>query len=247
MIKTRGDFMRIAVMSDIHGNFEAFSAIMSAIETEDIDEIIFLGDLVLKGPEPKDCFQFMKQIKPYIWLKGNTDDWFDLKENENIESKYGKESYEYYNYAKKELSNNNLRFLTRLPEKDSFEIFGKTILCVHGTPESNNDIIDSRRSDEEIKEIVKDVEEDIILCGHSHHSFYKEINGKKIINVGSVGLPFDGIPKASFIVLDIRKNKEMGIEFKRVDYDIESNLIIAEEKELPFIEKYKRQIIEAEY
>jgi predicted phosphodiesterase len=118
---------------------------------------------------------------------------------------------------------------------------------VHGTPKSNNDILDSRRSDEEINVIVKDIEEDIILCGHSHHSFYKEINGKKIINVGSVGLPFDGIPKASFIVLDIRKNKEMGIEFKRVDYDIESNLIIAEEKELPFIEKYKRQIIEAEY
>lgn len=247
MIKTRGDFMRIAVMSDIHGNFEALSAVMSAIETEDIDEIIFLGDLVFKGPEPKDCFQFMKQIKPYIWLKGNTDEWFDLKEAGEIENKLKDDVYEYFLFAKNELSNNNLRFLSRLPKKDSFEIFGKNILCVHGTPKSNNDILDSRRSDEEIKEIVKDVEEDILLCGHSHHSFYKEIEGKKIINVGSVGLPFDGIPKASFIVLDIRKNKEIGIEFKRIDYDIENNLNIAEEKELPFIEKYKRHIIEAEY
>lgn len=237
--------MRIAVMSDIHGNFEALSAVMSAIETEDIDEIVFLGDLVLKGPEPKDCFQFMKQIKPYIWLKGNTDEWFNLKEINQIENKLKKESYEYFLFAKNELSNNNLRFLSRLPEKDSFEIFDKSFLCVHGSPISNNDVIDSKGTDKEIEEMLKNVEEDVLLCGNSHQYFYKEINGKKIINVGSVGLPFDEIPKASFIVLDIRKDKDMETEFKRVDYDIENHLQIAEEKGFPSYKKYKNEIIEA--
>src|SRR6056297_2918490 len=242
IIYLRGDVMRIAIMSDIHANFEAFSAVMSAIETEDIDEIIFLGDLVIKGPEPKDCFQFMKQIKPVVWLKGNTDEWFENMLNFKVESSHDEEILEYYEYANERLSNNNKRFLKNLKEKESIEALDKRILCVHGSPESNTDIMDSRRSDVDLKELVKDLDEDIIVCGHSHSSFFKHIEDKTIINVGSVGLPFDEIPKASFVVLDIRKNKEMGIEFKRIDYDIENNLLIAEENNFPFLEKYKRQI-----
>ncbi|MGM0640921.1 MAG: metallophosphoesterase family protein [Thermotogota bacterium] len=236
--------MRIAVMSDIHANFEAFSAVMSAIETEDIDEIIFLGDLVIKGPEPKECFHFMKQIKPTVWLKGNTDEWLENVENLNDNYLDG-EQLEYYNYANEKLSNNNKRFLKNLKEKESIDVLDKKILCVHGSPKSNLDIMDSRKTDEELKELLKELEEDIIVCGHSHNSFLKYIEDKTIINVGSVGLPFDEIPKASFIVLDIRKNKEMGIEFKRIDYDIETNLLIAEENQFPDFEKYKKQIIDA--
>lgn len=239
--------MRIAVMSDIHGNFEAFNAVISSIEKEDIDEIIFLGDLVIKGPEPKDCFQFLKQLKPFIWLKGNTDEWFEKMKNCKINNDHDKELYEYYKYANDRLSNNNKRFLSRLPENDSFEIHDKTILCVHGSPISNTDILDSSKTDEEIKDMIKNVEEDIILAGHSHQNFLKYIDNKTIINVGSVGLPFDGIPKASFVVLDIKNNKDVGIEFKRIDYDIELNLSVAEEQNFPHYENYKREIINGEH
>ena len=75
-VKSKVFSMKIAILSDIHGNSIAFDAVISDIESLNISEIVFLGDLVVKGPSPLEVFTKLKDLKPLCWIKGNTDTWF---------------------------------------------------------------------------------------------------------------------------------------------------------------------------
>ena len=68
--------MNIAVLSDIHGNITALRSVISDLKSLKITKIIFLGDLVINGPAPLECFQEIQDLKPICWVKGNTDIWY---------------------------------------------------------------------------------------------------------------------------------------------------------------------------
>ena len=69
--------MRIAVLSDIHANVLALEAVYSDIKKQNIDLTVFLGDLVMTGPRPNEALTLLKEINPFIWLQGNTDNWLE--------------------------------------------------------------------------------------------------------------------------------------------------------------------------
>jgi predicted phosphodiesterase len=126
------------------------------------------------------------------WIKGNTDEWFrEIGENFQPQNNREKEINDYYNYAKKNMVDEDIEFINNLPVECSLNCNGINILSVHGTPKSIVEAIDGSVPLEEIKEIIKDVEEEVILCGHSHCSFIGEVEGKKIFNSGSIGNSLD--------------------------------------------------------
>lgn len=131
-----------------------------------------------------------------------------------------------------------------MPVRSSLIINGLKILCVHGTPQSIVEAIDCSVPIEEIKEIIKDVKEDILLCGHSHRPFIGEVEGKKIFNVGSIGIPLDKDNRASYGILDF-SNGDVKLVNIRVNYSIDGIIIIAEKNNFPYLRKYENMLREA--
>ena len=70
--------MKIAVMSDIHGNLSALNRVVEDFKSQGASQVIVLGDIVFFGDEPEGCFQLIQELRPLAWIKGNTDDWINI-------------------------------------------------------------------------------------------------------------------------------------------------------------------------
>lgn len=234
--------MKVGILSDVHGNGVALDSVIEDMKEQGVKEVFYLGDLVAKGPEPARVFKKLESLEPSCWIKGNTDTWFEeITEEWEPSSSREEYLYELYKYMNKLLSEDTISFLINLPIESSMEINGVNILCVHGSPRSIIEIMDNSSSEDELKEMVEGVEEDIIVCGHSHVPYMGEINEKKIINVGSVGCPYDGDKRASYAILNVTEGQVEG-EIRRVEYEVEKLLDIAQEKDFPFQDRYAESI-----
>ncbi|OOM78566.1 metallophosphoesterase family protein [Clostridium sp. BL-8] len=234
--------MKIAVLSDIHGNGVALNCVIDDMKKQNINKAIILGDLVMKGPMPSEVMKELKKLDILAWIKGNTDEWFkEINEAFKPITHREKELYEYYKYAETKLTEEDIEFINRMPVRYSLIINGLKILCVHGTPQSIVEAIDGSVPIEEIKEIIKDVKEDVVLCGHSHCSFIGEVEGKKIFNVGSIGIPLDKDNRASYGILDF-SNEDVKLINRRVNYSIDEVIAIAKKNKFPYLRQYENML-----
>lgn len=237
--------MRIAVISDIHANTTAFQAVLDDMERQRIDKIIFLGDLVANGPRPKESLEMMKKLKPLVWIKGNTDNWFKEIDSDFIPATEKEERlYSLYKYAKKILTKADIDLLLSKPDTELIEIDDVKVLCVHGSNRYNNEPIGYMRKSEELEAIVNEIEADILVCGHTHLPYYLSLNGKRIINVGSVSLSMDGEPKASYGIIDINKG-DLSYENRKVFYNIKEVIEDCIKNGFPNVEDYERRLTRA--
>ena len=216
--------MKIAVISDIHGNLDALEEVLKDIKQEGCDKILALGDYVMAGPEPS-----------------NTLDWFiNNKENLNIEMIQGNTDYMIANYSEglyreltekapvmsealkddfKSLNQIQKDFLKDLPVQKSIEIDGVKILMVHGSPRRNNEDILPDTPMKDVEMMIKDVREDVVLCGHTHIPCgFQTPQKKTVVNVGSVGRPFTEEAKSCYLKISITNGKCV-FEHRFVDYN----------------------------
>ena len=223
--------MRIGVLSDIHANYEALSAVLEAYRQENIDEYYCLGDTVGYGGSPNECAEIVQDIARATIL-GNHD-----------AAVAGRMDYSYYYEAARHaldthaglLSPSSMGWLRGLPYSLKLDEIG-VHLC-HGSPVRLEEF-EYIFAPEQARECLPMYEElgHITLIGHSHLckvfaltrdsveelppiDFDLEPNKKYIVSVGSVGQPRDYDNRASYTVYDTTKKK---FEFKRIEYDIET-------------------------
>ena len=215
--------MRAAVISDIHANFIALQEVMKDIEREGCEKIFCLGDLILAGPQPRMTIDFVKD-QNWTIIQGNTDKLisdFGPDVIEMMKEKYpimANAIVDDMFYVEEERRN----FLNSLPPQLELEIEGVRVLLVHGSPRANNEDILPERPIEEIEEIIKGVDADLILCGHTHVPCGYQTNNKQtVVNVGSVGRPMTPTPLACYAVI-VFANGMFNIRHKFVDYDKET-------------------------
>jgi predicted phosphodiesterase len=172
-----------AIISDIHGNSLALTAVLADINSRGITNIINLGDFFFGALEPEGTAGLLRQ-HPMTCITGNTD--MDILNN--VEKDGMKR-------VRADLSAQSIEWLKTLPKTTSVD---DLIFACHGTPESDNEYLLEKvtehgvfvYNDEELVEKLKDIKERIILCGHSHVNRVIYLsNGKLIVNPGSVGLP----------------------------------------------------------
>lgn len=221
--------MKIAVISDIHGNMEAIEAVMADIEQKECDKIFVLGDYAMAGPEP-DCavqyFMNRKNDSKFTMIQGNTDlmiaDYSEelynsLKEKAPIMAEALKSDVSVLNPLEK-------KFLRNLPIQEEVEAEGVKFLLVHGSPRKNNEDILPDTPIEEVEKMLINVNEDVVLCGHTHIPCGFQTESKKtVVNVGSIGRPFftvHEIPKACYLIIDVQNGKCL-YEHQFVDYNKE--------------------------
>jgi predicted phosphodiesterase len=214
-----------AIISDVHANSEALTAVLDAINTEKVDQILFLGDSVGYGPDPNACVCMLKE-KSRFMLAGNHD-WAAVGMADKWRfNHFARTAIE---WTADVLTPDNEEFLKDLPLTE--ELADDSIFLVHGTPREPAEW--HYMSGEGAGKInLNYFDERMCLVGHSHipfilefnergkvefHDHYANINkqNRYIINVGSVGQPRDGNPDAAYALLSGEK-----IEIKRVPYDI---------------------------
>ena len=215
---------KIAVLADVHGNLHALKAVINDAKQRGIDIFLNAGDLTAFGVFPNEVIKLLILNKT-VSVIGN----FDLEALEKHE-KGNSERNLALKYTIKELSKPCKEYLNNLPSKIHFEVAGKKLLMVHGSPSDIAEHIYHDTPTSRLQELAKIADADIIIVGHSHEQFLREIENVSFINPGSVGRPYDGNPQAAYAVVSL---KPFCVEFKRVDYSVESAAQAMRKKRLP--------------
>ena len=212
--------MKLAVISDIHGNLFALEKVLEDIEHEKCDNIICLGDLAMAGPEPDKTVELVKQMNWDV-VQGNTDKMI-VEFNEEMFNALKGQIPIMANALRNDaevISDENKEYLKNLPEKLEININNTPILLVHGSPRRNNEDISPDLPLEKVEEMVEGTDSRLILCGHTHlPCVYQTNSGKTVVNVGSVGRPFTEKPVSCYAIVTFDEIG-FGVEHKFVEYD----------------------------
>lgn len=218
--------MKIAVISDIHGNIQALEAVLDDIKKESCNKIYCLGDLAMAGPNPNQAVKKLKSMseKEQIFiLLGNTD--LMLTSDPEITYKKLKEKNEIMANAYLDdinvIDNMNKEFLRRLPKKIEISLGSLKILMVHGSPRKIDENIYPDLPITKVEEIIRDTKANLIFCGHTHLPCgYQTNTNKTVVNVGSVGRPFNLEPKSCYVILEYNEQLDnFTILHKYISYD----------------------------
>ena len=217
--------MKIAVLSDIHGNLLALESVLEDIRAKECEKILFLGDYALAGPEPSDTVNLCMNLFNHDnieMIQGNTDKMI-AEYSDELYSKLSEAAPIMANALKQEaetLSKNQLEFLKDLPETKELEIDGVKILMVHGSPRRNNEDIMPDTPIEKVEEMLMGTDADLILCGHTHIPCGFQTNTKQtVVNDGSVGRPFTPNPESCYVIITTLGNGNFEVEHNFVKYD----------------------------
>ena len=215
---------RVAVITDIHGNLPALEAVLSAIESMDVDAIYCGGDLVGYGPHPNEvCTLIEDRAIPTI--HGNYDYAIgrDLEDcgcayRDRHDRELGQRSIE---WTLAHTDARSKQFMAGLPFDLRFELAGKRIRLVHGSPRKVNEYLFEDKPARTFERIAAGADCDVLVFGHTHQPWVHEYGGVLFVNCGSVGKPKDGDPRAAFAVVEAAGG-EVVASIERVDYDTES-------------------------
>lgn len=213
--------MRIVVVSDIHANHAALEAVRQAIAQSTPDQVVVAGDVINRGPEPRRCLELILDRKArarWLCLKGNHED-FVLQE---ARGRTPHAPWELKLYAHTHWTMQRVRDL--LPEVETWPDHwsltgpdGSEVRFVHASMRGNRHGIYEDMEVPVLAELTAPSPA-VLVAGHTHIPFIRQIDGTLIVNTGAVGLPFDGIPMASFAILDWRDGRWRP-RIERIAYD----------------------------
>lgn len=213
--------MRLAIFSDIHSNLPALDAVLADIRAQTPDRVYCLGDLVGYASTPNEVVERIRR-DGIPTIMGNYDDGvgFDREEcgcayKEPLDRELGQKSLE---WTKGKTTSENKEFLRTLVPEIRFTAAGKRVLLVHGSPRRMNEYLFADRPLSSFRRLSKSSGADLIVFGHTHVPYVKDVDGVWFINVGSVGKPKDGDPRACYAVIDL--DTQPHVTFRRVTYDV---------------------------
>lgn len=216
---------KVAIVSDVHANLEAFEAVLA--ETHGLD-VICLGDLVDYGANPNEVIEIVRQ-RGIRTIMGNHD-WAAVSGDTSL---FNARAAMSSIWTRAHLTGQNLEFVrTLVPEiRSTFEL--EECYFTHGSPDDRLwEYVDPRTHSELFGHYLAKLGVGIIGLGHTHVPFVWKEEGKVVFNPGSVGQPRDGDPRASFAVLSVEE-QEVGVDIRRVEYDVQKAASKIREAGLP--------------
>ena len=210
--------MKIAALYDIHGNLPALNAVLKELEEVKPDLIIIGGDIV-SGPMPAQTlerlFSFTNTVR---FIRGNGDREVVMAYDGKPLPKMSEKGRQETQWVAEQLTRSNRDFLSELPEQITLHVDGLgDVLFCHATPGSDEEIFTPITSQERLTTIFKGIQQETVVCGHTHMQFERQVGNVRIINAGSVGMPFADEPGAYWLLLSSE-----GYEFRRTTYDFEA-------------------------
>jgi len=225
--------MRIAIFSDIHANLPALNAVLADIRQQRVHAVYCLGDLVGYATSPNEVIERIRR-EQIPTIMGNYDDGvgFDRDEcgcayRDPEEQRRGDRSLR---WTKAHTTPENKAFLRSLLPEIRLDADGRRLLLVHGSPRRINEYLFEDRPLSSFQRLAASSNADVILYGHTHKPYTKAVDNVFFVNVGSVGKPKDGDPRACYAILD---TQAPAAHFVRVEYDVAAAANAVRASELP--------------
>lgn len=220
--------MRIAIISDIHGNYTALQSVLADMAQQQVDSIVCLGDTITLGPQPLEVLAKLRNLDQCTFIMGNHDAAVIRPE---LAAEYEITDYLVpdLTWCRSLLSESDLDMLDGfLPTHEMILDNGMKLLFFHGSPHSSTDIIQAATPAEELDKFFEGQTADVLIGGHSHVQMYRRHGDKLIINPGSVGNAFKFtytpgnppslLPWAEYTIIS-QNGSVLDVDLRRVPFD----------------------------
>ncbi|MDK3157348.1 metallophosphoesterase family protein [Kamptonema cortianum] len=223
--------MRIAVLSDIHGNYVALEAVLDDLKHQQVDQIVCLGDAIQGGPQPAEVAAKLRELGCPM-IMGNADDWL-LKgvdsEAEPVSEARRAQMEDVRNWQLSRLSADDLAFISSFQPTFRLALDEKfSLLCYHGSPQSFDHVILPQTPEDEVRQYLNPEQHTIYTGGHTHMQFVRHLGRTFHFNPGSIGFAyrhdqpedqFRPDPWAEYALLSVNQGL-LSLEFRRVHFDV---------------------------
>ena len=212
---------RVAAIYDVHGNLPALEAVLADLESLNPDLIVVGGDVVA-GPMPAEILDRLAALSESIcFVRGNADRevvtaydagrYADATDAADFAERTAA-------FAASKIDRGHRDLLASFAERLVVEIegVGQVLFC-HASPRSDEEIVTAATTEERLREILAGVDQELVVCGHTHAQFDRRVGTKRVINAGSVGMPYQGKPVGAFWLL----LGADGVCLRRSDYDLD--------------------------
>src|SRR5579859_5773699 len=207
---------RVAALYDIHANLPALEAVLEEIRSLDVDRIVIGGD-VFPGPMPVETFARVLGLeRPTEFIYGNCEVAMLAAREGRDPGRMPEQAKESMRWCAQQITPEDERVLRGWPKSLSLEIegLGEVLFC-HGTPRDENEIFTRLTPESVVAQALAGVTAKVVVCGHTHMQFDRMVGGVRVVNAGSVGMPF-GPAGADWLLLG------PGVELRHTDYDREA-------------------------
>jgi predicted phosphodiesterase len=196
---------RVAALYDVHGNLPALEAVLAEVPA---DALIVLGGDIVAGSFPAETLALLRGLGERVhWVRGNAD-------RELAPGEEGSSPSHVLDWVRTQLDSRQIAFLHGLPASVTLDVDGVgRVLFVHATPRNDVDIFTERTPEENVAPCFSGVEADLVVCGHTHVQFDRELAGLRVVNAGSVGMAYEDAPGAYWLWLG------PGLEHRRTAFE----------------------------
>ncbi len=223
--------MRVAIVSDIHGNIRGLDACLSDLEQQGgADFIVGAGDFCMDGPRSPEVLERLRELGAYC-IRGNTD-----REIADDPSKYDDETAEDIRFQRALIGDEGIEWLRSLPATVSFGDPSNALLVCHANPCNDTEHVWPDASDMQLERLFGDVQASAIAFGHLHLPYVRMWRGKLLVDVASAGLPKDGDARANYAILTERPGG-WEVKLRRVSFDVDEVARELEKSGIPHLEK----------
>lgn len=225
--------MRLALLSDIHGNLAAFEAVLADLAAAGpVDHTWVLGDLAAFGTQPAACIQRVMAMEDAKVIQGNTDRYLVT----NVRPKDFKPSEENWDNFAPYIKTRDAAFLWTIeqmgwPEAEYLMKLGTDLALeiddygwavgFHAVPGNDEWVLPPDADEHDIRDALLDREGRLAIGGHTHQVMDRDIGDWRFINPGSIGFPLDGDNRAAYAILEF-ENGGLTVDQRRVAYDVEA-------------------------
>jgi predicted phosphodiesterase len=202
--------MRVAVLCDVHGNLPALEAVLAEVAAEAPDAIVVGGD-VAPGPLVAESLERLQALGARF-VMGNGD-------REVVEAFDSGANGPGARWTASRLEQGHRDALAAFEPVVRLDVtgLGATLFC-HGSPRSDTEMITALTGEERLAPMLADVAEAVVVCGHTHRQFDLAAHGRRVLNAGSVGMPYEGEAAAFWLMLGT------DAQLRRTDYDVPAAL-----------------------
>lgn len=205
---------RVAALYDIHGNLPALEAVLEELRQERVERIVIGGD-VFPGPMAVETFRRLQVLEtPTEFIFGNCEVALLAARESRDPGRMPEGAKQSIRWCAAEITANDEHVLRGWPKTINLKIAGLgDVLFCHGTPRDENEIFTRLTPESAALPAFAQVKADVVVCGHTHMQFDRMIGGIRVVNAGSVGMPF-GKPGADWLLLG------PGVDLRHNDYDL---------------------------
>lgn len=207
--------MRVAVLCDIHGNLPALEAVLQEVEREGVDRVVVGGD-VLPGPMPRETLALLNRVdRPVDYILGNGEVAVLAELASPGSSKVPEQVRESVQWNAGQLARGDAGAVARWPKTLRLDMPGiGAVLFCHGTPRSENEIFTRLTPEDRLLPLFAPLDVALVVCGHTHMQFDRMVGETRVVNAGSVGMPF-GSTGADWLLLG------PDAQLRHTSYDLE--------------------------